>query len=109
MVNFTHEYSNFPTEVIPAYNLKDVDNTVSPLVSRIKSLQAQGKHSEAAAVLAENKDLLKNYIIDTTLINTMVEEIRNAQIYAIQQRQSIFVSAIEPLTCINDDVWIGGE
>lgn len=108
MVQITNEYSNFPSRVLEKHNFKDVDNIAAPLVNQVKNLQSQGKYNEAAAIINQNAALLKQYIIDTPLINKLIEEIRNAQIYAVQQKQSVFISDTEPLSCVNDDIWIGG-
>lgn len=109
MVDFTHEYSNYPTAVIEKHNFKDVDNNVAVMINTIKALQSQGLYQEAAEVIQKNKETLKQYVIDTALINELIEQIRNTQKYALSARQSIYTTETEPYAMSDNDVWIGGN
>lgn len=108
MITFTHEYSSFPEKVIETRHFKDVDDSIAAIVNTIKTLQAKGLYEEAADIIARNKATLKHYIIDTALINELIEHIRNTEIYALTARQSIYTTDTEPYACLNGDVWIGG-
>ena len=109
MVNFTHEYSNYPSEVIEKHNFKDPDGAVADMITRIKSLRTAGLHQEAADLIEKNKDALKPYLIDTALINELIEQIRNTQIYALSAKQCIYTAEAPPYAPQDNDVWIGGN
>lgn len=109
MVDFTHEYSSFPQTVIEKQNFKDVDEHVYDIINQLKEFQASGKFKEASELIKNNHDLLKPYVIDTSFINKLIEEIRNTEIYALAARQSVYISDDEPYVSMENDVWIGGE
>lgn len=109
MTDYTHEYSNFPNEVITKHNFKDIDNNIATIVNTIKSLQSQGLYNEVSKLIKDNKSELSKYFVDMSVINGMVEHIRNAQIYALGSRQSIYTDEDEPIICLDNDIWIGGE
>lgn len=106
MEQITHEYSKFPQEIIRQHHFKDVDDTMASVVNQIKSLQNEGLYNQAARVIENNRDVLGQYVIDSSMINEMIEQIRNTQIYALQQQQCVFYGS-KPLTCSNGDIWIG--
>lgn len=106
MADYTHEYSDFPTSVMSNTSYLDVDDTVATLINQLKSYQANGDYGSASNLIAVNPTL-KQYIIGVDVINKLVEEIRNAQIYAKSVKQTVFVQDTEPTTSINGDVWIG--
>lgn len=107
MSEITNEYSNFPSQLIQKHNFKDVDNSVAEIIKEIKDLQAQENFKEATEKINLHKEILKNYIIDASFINTLVEEIRNTQIYALRQCQNVFVCENIPSFYNNEDIWIG--
>lgn len=106
LIQATHEYSNFPDEVIQKHNFKDVDDKIASVINQIKELQVAGLYNQASRVIDQNRDVLGQYIIDADTINSIMEHIRNTQIVALQTRQCIYVGS-KPYTCSNGDVWIG--
>lgn len=106
MADYTHEYSKFPNELISKRAYKDVNDSVAAKINGIKALQAEGRYSEAAALIPDVKD----YLLGADVINTLIEEIRNAQIYAKGAKQCIYVQSEEPDSTVirENDVWIGG-
>lgn len=106
MEQTTHEYSSFPQEIIKQHHFKDVDDNIASVVNQIKTLQSKGLYNQAARVVDNNRDVLGQYIIDSSLINEMIEQIRNTQLYALQQQQCVFYGN-KPLTCNDGDIWIG--
>lgn len=108
-MNYTYEYSNFPNSIIEIHNFKDVDSSIAVILNTIKSLQSRGLFEEAAKICSENKNILKPYVIDSSVINELVEQIRNTQIYAMSNRQYVYTEQTEPETWIDGDIWIGGE
>lgn len=102
----THEYSNFPNELITKHNFKDVDDNIASVINQIKELQASGLYNQASRIVAQNKDVLGQYIIDSSIVNELIEHIRNTEIVSLQAQQCIYVGD-KPLTCNNGDVWIG--
>lgn len=106
MEQITHEYSNFPKEVIKKHHFKDVDDSIAAIVNQIKELQASGLYRQASRVIAQNKDVLGTYIIDASTINEIMEHIRNTEIFSLQEHQCVYVGN-KPITCNQGDIWIG--
>ncbi len=109
MADYTHEYSNFPNEIMEKHNFKDVTNEIAVMINTIKSLQSQGLYDEAAKIIRTNASVLKPYNIDMTTVNGMIEHIRNTEIYATGIHQSVHTDVSEPDICLESDIWIGGE
>lgn len=108
MADYTHEYSNFPNTVMTAIEYNDVTDSVATLINQIKTLQAAGNYYSATLLIAQNPSI-KQYIPCAEDLNKIGEEIRNAQIYAKQVKQTIYTDETEPVSMIDGDVWIGGE
>ena len=106
MASYTHEYSNFPTTIMEKSNYKDVDDTVAGLINQLKIFQQNKDYDSAFLLIAQNPSL-KQYIIGVDVINKIIEEIRNTQIYANRKKQTIYVQDDEPIAAIDGDVWIG--
>ena len=105
MANYTHEYSNFPTTVMEKGNYKDVNSNVARLIDQLKTYQ-QNRDYNSAVLLIANNPSLKQYIIGVDVINKIIEEIRNAQIYAKTAKQTIYVQDETPVSAIDGDVWL---
>ena len=107
MANYTHEYSNFPTTIMEKSNYKDVDDTVAELINQLKTFQQNKDYNSAILLIAKNPSL-KQYIIGVDVINKIIEEVRNTQIYAKRTKQTIYIQDEdnEPTTAIDGDVWI---
>lgn len=109
MAVLTHEYSNFPAQTYSLHNFLNVaeaPESVVTVISNIKELISKGHYNAAAQLFSENKTVLANYYIDSSVINAIEEEIRNLEIYAKQQQQAYYYSEEEP-NCNIGDVWIG--
>ena len=87
--------SNFPGECIPLGTHKDVDNTVVNLVNQYNSYIQAGNMPAASNYYAKNKAKLEPYMINTSYINRLEEEIYNTGLYALSSSSSI-TSDTEP-------------
>ena len=106
--SYTQEYSRFPHKVIAQHNFRDADNSIASLINEIENYKLQGNFEVASKIISENADLLSHYTIDATTINTIEEEIRNAQIMALQKHQCVYYDENEPEFCAVGDLWEGG-
>ncbi len=104
--SYTHEYSNFPNNLIQQHHFKDADDSVASLINEITDLKARGLYDLAAKKITENANILSHYNIDAETINAIEEEIRNVQIMGIQKHQCIYFNN-EPEICCRNDVWLG--
>lgn len=98
--------SNYPVSVMEQTHFKDVDDSVMTMVNTIKAKRASGDYAGAARDIATNINKLEEYFISATDINKLVEEIRNAQIFAIKKRKLVYVQSDEPLAEFEGDVWL---
>lgn len=103
---YSHEFSNFPEQLITKHNFVNVDDSTASLVNQINSLRLSGKYNEAAKLIRENSDRLKNRVADSSTFRTLEEEILNTQIYAKQKQQVVFTQDDEPEGELGD-IWIG--
>ena len=106
--SYTHEYSQFPNKLITIHNFKDADNSVAALINTIDDLKFRCLYESAAKVISENADKLAPYTLDSSTINTLEEENRNAQVMALQKHQCVYFDENEPDICAVGDVWEGG-
>lgn len=104
MATYTHEYSNFPDTIMDERSFKDVTGKVATLINKIKNFQAAGDYTSASTLISENPDI-KEYIIDMEVINELIEQERNTEIYAKTIKQSTYIGK-EPETPIHMDVWL---
>ena len=81
MADYTHEFSNFPDEILTRHNFKDVDDSVASIVNQIKELQANGEYDRAAQYIDMNKDTLGPYVLGSEYLNTIDEETRNGETF----------------------------
>lgn len=107
MASYTHEYSNFPTTIMERGNYKDVDDTVAVLINQLKTFQKNKDYKSAILLIAQNPSL-KQYIIGVDVINKIIEEIRNTQIYAKTTKQTVYIQDKNnvPISAVENDVWI---
>lgn len=109
MTQYENEFSNFPFRKIRKHNFRDIDDQAADIVSRINQLRSQGSYSEAASLIAQNREILSQCTVDAVTFRTWEEEIYNAQKYARQIQQSIyFEEKEEDFDCLEGDVWVGG-
>lgn len=108
MASYSHEFSNFPDQLITRHNFKNIDDNsgVSNLINEINSLRAAGKYDEAAKLIRTSSDLISQYIVDSTTFRTWEEEIWNGQAFAKQKQQVIFDGDDIPVGELGD-IWIG--
>lgn len=107
MAYFEREYSNYPEQLITLHEYKDVDDKIAPVINEINELQAQGLYNQAARIVENNADILSQYIFGSEEINTIIQELRNAQLYAKQRQQFIwFEDENDEPPAIYGDVWI---
>lgn len=108
MADYTNEYSSFPDQILTRHNFKDVDDSIASIVNQIKTLQANGEYSRAAAYIDMNKDTLGPYVLGSEYLNTIDEETRNVEIYCKSKKQQIYYQDDEPAkTAYQYDVWLG--
>lgn len=105
MADYTNEYSTFPENLITMKEYKDITDDIAAIVGEIETAKAAGNFSQALEIIKAHPEL-SDYNFSASDINRIIEEIRNAQIFA----QSITKS----ITYGNDsfsgdvgDVWIG--
>ncbi len=108
-MGYTHEYSQYPDALITLTNYKNVDDTIGGLINEIEELRAQGNYLAATELIERYADRLKVYNIDMTVINSLVEEIRNTQIKALSAGQFLSISEEEPSDVSDGFVWLGGD
>lgn len=109
MANYTHEYSNYPDELIPLTNYQNVDDSIGGLINQINTLRNDGNYAAAAELINKYQDQLKKYNLDMSVINAIVEEVRNTQIKAKDAGQFLSYDDEEPANPWNGYVWIGGD
>ena len=107
-MNYTNEYSKLPFEIMERHYFKDVDDSVAPLIEKIKYLQSEGKYNKVNEIIKNRPDLAQ-YCFGSDYINAIDEETRNLEIYAKSKKQSIYYQSEEPSDDISDisDVWVG--
>lgn len=109
-MNYTHEYSNYPDEIIELTNYKNVDDTIGNLINQIETLRANGDYIQATNLIREYASQLKRYNLDMTTINTLIEHIRNTQIRALDiVGQFLSLNEDEPISKNANFVWLGGD
>jgi len=83
-MNYSRNFGSlFPNEMISVGTRKDVDNTVVGLINQYNSYVASGDMASASAYYKANQGVLSPYMIDTTYINRLEEEIYNTGLYAM--------------------------
>ena len=107
-MGYTHEYSQFPEQAISLSNYKNVDDTIGTLINEIETLRSQGDYLAATELIERYSDRLKQYNLDMSTINMIIEEIRNTQIKATSAGQFLSIDDVEPDGVDDGFVWIGG-
>lgn len=112
MATYTHEYSTFPDRIMERTTFKNITDSMASIVNTIKSLQAVGNYQDADALIAANKDTLKEYILTMEYLNFLDEETRNVEIFLTSLNaeaplaQSVFYQTTEPSNAKKGDVWL---
>ena len=103
MTEYENEFSQFPSKKITLHHFKNVDDTVAPVINQINELRSQGLYDQAARIIQNNSDILSQYVADAVTFRTWEEEIYNAQKYAKQVQQCVFLDEEEPDDCLEGD------
>ena len=108
---YTYEYRSpgFPTSVMKSGDYRDVSDSIATLINTINSYRNQGKYDSAAILIRQNADILAKTSFGASLVNSLIEENRNAQLYALEVSQEIYTTIDEPASTSNNVIWIGGE
>lgn len=108
-MNYSREFgSNFPNSVMDIRTFKDVDETVISLVKKVREYQAKGDYASSKAILEDNAELLKDYMLSSDYFNLLAEETRNLEIYAMGNQQQTYYTDVVPTDISStNDVWIG--
>lgn len=105
-MNYSRNFgSGFPNELIPIGNKKDIDDSVSSLISQYYSYIDAGNTAAASALYNENRDLLEPYQIDMAYINRLEEEIWNTCIATLNKLTTV-VSDTAPLSQTENSFWL---
>lgn len=110
MAKYTHiSGAVFPDALMIKQQYKDaVDAPESDLnkLLELKNIQLSGNYGSAKEYLTNNP-ALKDYIFTAESINRIVEELRNAQIYAKSVSQQIYYQEEKPMEYFSTgDIWI---
>lgn len=108
-MGYTHEYSKFPDELIEIKNYKNVDDTVGSLINQIESYRREGNYLAAVELINTYGENLKKYVLDVSVINSMIEEIRNCQIRSLVTGQMLSLEEDEPIEVDDGFIWLGGS
>lgn len=104
---YAREYSRYPDRVMELIPYRDIDDSVSAIISEIYQFQAAGDYRSANALIEQNKELLKPYSIDMSALRRISEELYNTQLYAKKTSQHIYVSETEPSGQLDEnDQWL---
>lgn len=87
MANYTHNYSNFPSSIINMPTFKDIDIDILPKIKEFNTAIENGDFKLAINLF--NTYNLGDYSVDAEKIETIIEEVRNTQIYAKTKGQQI--------------------
>lgn len=107
-----NEFSTLPASVLPVRNFLDVSTSIGVAIEEIKALQSENKYKEAALKVQDlkNKGMdITDYFIDSEFLNRMDEETRNLELFCKSRKQSVFYMEAEPITALDNDVWISGN
>ena len=104
-MEYSHNFgSNYPSELIPVGDKKDIDDAVKSLIIEYNSYISAGDLTSANTLYDSNKDTLESYQINMKYINKLEEEIYNTGIFALNSIKSIVSSDI-PASQSVDSFW----
>ena len=105
-MEYSHNFgSNFPSELIPVGDKKDIDDAVKSLIIEYNSYISAGDLTSANELYNNNKIILEPYSINMKLINRLEEEIYNTSLYALNQVKNI-ISDTEPASQSLNSHWL---
>ena len=104
-MEYSHNFgSNFPSELIPVGDKKDIDDTVKDLIVQYNSYISVGNLDSANELYENNKTKLDSYAIKMKDINRIEEEIYNTGLFALNQIKNI-ISDTEPASQSVGSCW----
>ncbi len=104
-MEYSHNFgSNFPSELIPVGDKKDIDDMVKDLIIQYDSYISAGNLDSANELYENNKGILDSYAIKMKDINRLEEEIYNAALLALNQIKNV-ISDTEPSSQSEDSYW----
>ena len=108
---YTYEYRSpgFPSSVMNSGDYRDVSDSIGNLINEINNYRNKGKYDYAAKLIRENANVLSKVSFGASLLNSLIEENRNAQIYALEATQEIYTTSSEPDVSSDNVIWIGDE
>ena len=98
--------SNYPSTLIPLGTHKDVDNTIVNLVNQYNAYVQAGNMTTAMNYYAQNRSKLEPYMINTSYINRLEEEIYNTGLYALSNSSSITSNTEPTVEQAVDSYWL---
>lgn len=97
--------SNFPNEVIPIGEKKDIDNSVFDLVSQYYHFMDSKDIESAFTLYSNNKKTLDPYNINAYDYNRLQEELFNMGLYILNNTSTIIANK-EPSTQSENSHWL---
>lgn len=105
MADYTHEFSNFPDELITMKEYKDINDEIASVVAQIETAKANGDYQTAVSIINAHPEL-SDYNFSASDVNRFIEEIRNTQIYATAITKAISYGDDKFAGDVGD-IWIG--
>lgn len=104
-MEYSHNFgSNFPSELIPVGDKKDIDDSVKDLISQYYSYISTGDLNLANELYENNKSALEPYAIKMKDINRLEEDIYNTGLLVLNQIKNI-ISDTEPANQSENSFW----
>lgn len=95
-MNYSRNFgSSFPQELIAPGNHKDIDAAAGSLIAQYNQYMQNGNIAAAGKLYQDNKALLSLYMLDTSYINLLEEELYNTGLFALLSHDTI-VSESQP-------------
>lgn len=105
-MNYSREFGSlFPSSLVGVGTKKDIDDDVKDLINQYNTYCDAGDLSSAFNIYEQNKDILKDYMIDMSYINQLEEEIYNTGLFALN-KASVIYSDIEPVSQAENGHWV---
>ena len=106
--NYINEYRTpgFPESVMDSGNFLDVNDDMKDVISQINSARKAGNYNVIKTLYEEYKDVLDRVDLGASKINSIIEEIRNTQIFAKEAHQQIYVQSEKPEVLFDGLIWI---
>ena len=106
---YIYRENGFPNSIMNQVEYRDVYDEIGDKINQINTYRNQGDYESAKKLIESNSDKLKEVSIGASLINSLIEENRNAQLYALEASQEIYTTSEEPIVSSTNVIWIGDE